>query len=315
MTWQIAVLFRIATAHIFTPVLVKRITGLPSRARRLSLQFLFCTVFSFAFAILTGNGIEFNKYWFMIAAIGTANSLAAYCHWRAIDINLSKTSLFTQADDIITLLLAYIILGETKYFNSSLAIGMAFCFLAATAIVLRKYQSADNPGVNLNAKLIGWIAVYSVIWGGAVFAMRYFALKGVSFSAFLTSWYAGSYAGSLLILLLPRLILKIAKYFKFKFAENLSIAVKKEIGEKLSGSGIRGVLILSSAIWLSMFFGYCATKLAPLTVSQPIFLASEMILPALIGLWFFKEIKSLSLVEKIAFPLGIAGGIIIGISF
>lgn len=314
MSWQLAVLARIFTAHICTPVLMKKITGLPSRARRLSLQFMFCAIFSFAFAAMSG-GLAFNKYWLIIAGIGVVNCLAAYCQWRAVDINLSKTALFTQADDIITVSLGYIILGEAKYLNSTLAMGVALCFITSTAIVMSKYKTADKKGGNVNAKLIGWIAVYSVIWGVAVFTMRYFALNGVSFSTFLTAWYSGSYIGSLLILFLPQLAVKIATALKLKSAQNLDLAVKKEIGEKLTKTGAKSVLVLSLAIWFSMFFGYHATKLAPLTVSQPIFLASEMILPALIGLWIFKELKELNMIERIAFPVGIIGGLIIGMAF
>jgi len=64
-----------------------------------------------------------------------------------------------------------------------------------------------------------------------------------------------------------------------------------------------------------MLLGYWAAKLAPITVYQPIFMVSEAVLPTLIGFIIFKEAKSLSVKEKFAFLLGLAGITAIAISF
>ena len=64
-----------------------------------------------------------------------------------------------------------------------------------------------------------------------------------------------------------------------------------------------------------MVLGYWVAKLAPITVFQPIFLVSEMVFPSLVGFLIFREIKDLTTVEKIVFPLGLTGGLIIGFSF
>jgi multidrug transporter EmrE-like cation transporter len=64
-----------------------------------------------------------------------------------------------------------------------------------------------------------------------------------------------------------------------------------------------------------MLLAYSTAKLAPLTVYQPILMVSEAVLPSLIGLYVFHENKSLTQREKIAFVIGIAGVIIIGLSY
>jgi len=155
--------------------------------------------------------------------------------------------------------------------------------------------------------MIKYIGIYSVIWGVASFLDRYFAITGISFSEFLVSWYGGTLIGISCIL------------FFFR-EEGLTIKVPKK--------EIMGVGILAIAIWLSMFLGYWAAKLAPITVFQPIFMVSEAVLPTLIGLLLFREIKTLRVktftflgrsyafpLEKFAFLLGLAGVVAISASY
>ena len=233
----------------------------------------------------------------MVAGIGFFNSFGAYCHWQAIKISLSKTSLFTQTDDIIGMSLGYWLLNETKYLNTGLIFGIILCLGAASLLI-----SGES-----NIRLIKYVAIYSIIWGIATFLERYFAITGISFSEFLVGWYGGTLVGISCILF-------------FLKEEGLAIKVPKK--------EILSVGILAIAIWLSMFLGYWAAKLAPITVFQPIFMVSEAVLPTLIGLMVFKEIKSLRVktfifhdrnytfpLEKFAFLLGFAGIIAISASY
>ncbi|MFH1822648.1 MAG: EamA family transporter [Patescibacteria group bacterium] len=296
MTWQIIISLRIITAYVFTPLLLKKITGLPARTRRLCWQFFFCAIFSFLFLLLFKENISvINKFWLIIAGVGLINSFACYSYWRAIDISLSKTALFTQADDIIAILLGFLFLNEIKFLKPELIFGLIICFGAASLLIFQSYKakSTNLHGEN-NFKLILWVAGFSLIYGIAAFLMRYFAITGITFSTFLTSWYTGSFLGALII---------------------LSFAGKNEAGKKLNLKSISGVFILSLVIWLSMLLGYWTVKLVPITVFQPIFLVSELILPALLGLYIFKERKKLTFLEKIAFLLGLFGILLIGFSF
>lgn len=423
MNWQIAVLSRIILGHIIGQVVFKKISGLPSRILNMSWMFSFCVILSIVFVILIKDDYYsiFNKYWLEIAGIGVFNGFAAYCLWRAVDISLSKTALFTQADDLTAMLLGYLFLGEAKFLNLNLVIGIIICFSAGTLIVLQRYTSIENnKHERKNIALIFWVAGYSFIWGVAGFSMRYFALEGVSFSTFLTSWYSGSVIGILFILSVSKIIQRfvflqrlihllnnvvhsavnrssqtgllflvlIPKYsMKFVSLRRLIhllntvfnsiiipmrkflVSIVKVIVEKaavlhniLKGTAwlirmsqysrkfylallfhynavkqnylikiivhfgniriwgiaiarIFAIFILSMFVWVTQLLGYWAKHLAPLTVTEPIFLVSEMIFPALIGLWFFKERQDLTTTEKIAFPLGLAGGTLVGFAY
>ncbi len=241
--------------------------------------------------LASGQNMVINSSWLIISAIGVINSFGAYCQWRAFDISLSKTGIFTQGDDVIAITLGYLFLNETKYLNEKLAVGIIICLLAATALLSQRQKA------NKNVALLGWVAGYSLIWGMAIFFMRYFALQQVDLANFMTAWYCGSFIGSLIIFCFTRL------------------AAKNEAGEKLSGKSIGGVFLLALAIWASQLLAYMSYRLAPLTVAQPVYLVSEAILYIFLGLYYFKEIRQLTKIDKIAFAGGIAGIIIIALSF
>jgi hypothetical protein len=64
-----------------------------------------------------------------------------------------------------------------------------------------------------------------------------------------------------------------------------------------------------------MVLGYWVMNLSPIAIAQPIFLVSEAVLPAIIGLWIFKEAATLTNREKFAYIVGIAGVLIIAFSY
>lgn len=291
MFWQIPVLCRLATAYIAVPILLKKIVGLPSLKRRFCWQFFFCFAFSTSYALF--EGLELGLSSLILICMGLFNSLAAYAQWRAIKISLSKTSLFTQADDLTAMLLGSFILNETRFLSPGLIAGVLLCFGAATLIVLAKNSEKDINSKQ-NIALMKWIATYSFIWGIAIFAMRYFAVENLSFPNFLFWWYGGSFLGSLVIF--------------FSTSE-------KEISIQLSKKEIAGVGVLALFIWISMVLGYWGAKLAPIAVFQPIYLVSEAILPTVIGLLIFKESLILVKKEKIAYVAGITGTIIIALNY
>lgn len=237
----------------------------------------------------------------ILIAVGLFNSLGAYSQWQAVKISLSKNSLFTQADDVIGMFLGYLILGETKFLNPGLIAGIILCFGAVGLLVYPKNSgnnaggskdSADSSASNL--ALIKWVAIYSIIWGGAIFAARYFALEKMPFPEFLLGWYSGSFLGSQII-----------------FASSQEGKARIHF----SASEIFFIGALAIFIWLSMTLEYWVVNLAPITVSQPVFLVSEATLPVIIGLWIFKEAKSLTNREKLAYIIGIVGVIVIAFSY
>ncbi len=295
MPWQVPVVLRIFFAHVVGQYLLKRVSGLPSRTRRLTWQFFFAAIFALLFALATRTPLN-HPWLLLIVALGAVNSFGTYCQWRAIAISQSKTALFTWADDLIAMALAYALLSEAKFLTLQLTSGALLCLGATLAFPFATSSSAvkKNDARRAQRALIGWVACYSVIWGLAAFAQRAFSLGGVSLPAFIASWYGGAFFGALGV---------------------KAFAGAKESGGALSAKGIAGTAILAFSIWVAMILAYWQRQLAPIAVVQPIQQVSEMMLPAFIGLFVFKEARELNRRQWLLFAVALAGGLVIAFSF
>ncbi|MCX6722594.1 MAG: hypothetical protein NT094_00825 [Candidatus Staskawiczbacteria bacterium] len=288
MPWQIPVFLSMLVGRVIAPIIIKNVASAPSRTRNLVWQYFFAALLASLTALISGDTFSIGQS-LIVASIGFFNAFACYCQWRAINISLSKTSLFTQADDLICLLLGYAVLGEGKILNLYLIIGIILCLGSALLFVWQK--PAKDKGVTPNNKIWLWIALYSIIWGVAIFSMRFFSsVDGMSLPAFAFSWYIGSLIGAGFVFLLGG---------------------KKEAGMPLKPRQIGKVSILAFIIWISLSISYWARSIAPLTIIQPIDQVAEMILPTIVGLWIFKESANLSRLSQIAILLGLTGGMII----
>lgn len=294
MPWQIPLFLSVLIGYIIAPILIKMIARAPSRPRSLSWQYFFCGVLASAAALLNGADLADQRL-LIVAGIGAVNAFACYCHWRAVDISMTRTALFTQGDDIIAMLLGYLILGEGKLLNSELAIGVALAVGAVLFYSLSKKQTVNSASQINGWEIFGkWVLCYSVIWGGAIFSMRFFALKGLNLTSYTAAWYSGSFLGALM---------------------TLRFSSKKESGEPLKARAVISILPLSVSIWTSLMLYYWSVSLAPITVVQPICQVSGVVFPALIGVFVFKEVETLNIKSKMAMAIGLVGALIITFSF
>ena len=142
-----------------------------------------------------------------------------------------------------------------------------------------------------------YVGTYSLIWGIANFSMRYYSFKeAMPTGVFLTAWYGGAFLAALTLL--------------FSYQEKGGAANT----QRLSARGVIGSAILALCIAVSLALGYWAFKFAPQTAIQPLYLVAEMTVPALIGLFIFKERKGLTRQEWIFFAMGFAGGTMIALT-
>ena len=300
MIWQIPVFLRILTANVAGPFLMKRVVSRGSLTRKLVWQYSFCFLISLVWpsvSLLRGEGFRFDLAALMILLVGAFNGFACYCQWRAVHISLSKTSMFTLLDDLLALLLGYVFLGEQRYLSPLLSVGVLFS-LSAVALFsfskARRQRTKETQPVGRIAPLAIWILLYSAIWGGALFSMRYFGLTGVTVANYVLFWYGGSLIGAVLV------------RQTFGKGEGEELLAWKEVA--LVGQ-------LTVAIWLSLASAYWSMTLAPIIVVQPIYQVAEMVLPTIIGLTVFKEAANLRALEKAAMAVGLIGGLVIAISF
>lgn len=291
MAWQSIIAVRFLIANLLYPIYVKKIADLPAKSWQQFWMYFFCSIFSAIF-ILKGS-VTFSYSLLIIFLLGAVNSIAVYCNFRAVNVSLSKTSVLTPLSAVFALALGYIFLNEIKYLNPLLAAGILSCFFSSFLLIFSGKRKKEEMKIQ-NKRFFLWIAGLSVIWGMVSFFMRYFALGGVTSKEFLISWYPGACLGSLLLLIPAR---------------------KHETFKRLSPVNIFNLFLLALLIWLSFLLSYSASKIAPITVTEPIFLISAMIAPIVIGLFIFKEYKKFSTREFAALFIGCAGGLVIALNY
>ncbi len=294
MTWQFIIFIRIFLGNIIYPVFLKKIANKTDKVRQQFWLYFFSAVLSLGLILWTKD-FAFKPALLIIIALGVLNSAAIYFNLRAVSVSLSKSSALTQFDDIISILLGYIFLNETRFLNFTIIIGILLCLGAAMLFInFKEIFSKDKEQSAKKLLFLKYVAGYSIIWGLVGFSMRYFSIEGVSLTEYVFSWYSGAWIGSIFLLLFRG---------------------KKAPIEKVGKKGFFILFFAAFFMWLSLQLSFAAFQLAPITVIQPIFLVSELIFPVLIGLFIFKEIKQISKIEIIALLLGIIGGITIGLSF
>lgn len=216
--------------------------------------------------------------------------MAVYCSFRAINVSLSKTYGLFPLANIIAVFFGLVFLKESRFLNINIITGASFCFISAGLLMFCGKNNVKKTGKHF----IKWIIGISIIGGFVSFCIRRLALSGIAAGEFLLFWYLGSLAGSAL-LLIP--------------------AKKNENFNKINTQNNIYLLILSLISWLALFLYFAAAKIVPLVIIEPIVLASSILAPILLGLFLFKEVKNISIIEIIALAAGVSGGFIIAFNF
>jgi hypothetical protein len=297
MPWYVPVVVRMLAAYVAGPLLLKPIVATYTQAKLLLIQFAVC----FAVALPVAIALHQYRLDWTIVAVGCGNGLAAYCYRKAIALSLSRTALFAFWDDLIAMGLSYALLHEGQFLNARMLLGIA---LSVGAVILFTLHGASQEPLSKEAherlprRLYLYAGAYSVMLGFGVFFMRYLGLKDTGLGTFLVNWYGGVIVAALvLILIMP------------EEAKDPTVLPTVPWGDRLRIAG------LSLVVLTAMSAAYTAYRLAPQTVVQPLFLVGEMIAPALIGLYVFAEREALDGYEQLLFAAGLAGGLLVALSF
>jgi hypothetical protein len=297
MPWYVPVALRIVVTYVALPLLVKPLAEHPARAPILALQFLGAVGLALPAAVILGQATLHVP----IVVVGFFTGLAAYAYWRAIDLSLSRTALFAFWDDLIAMGLSYGLLHEGQFLNAWMLTGMGMSVLAVILFTVHSYVTGPPSGKDqapVPRVHFLYVGLYSVILGLGVFFMRYIGLQDVGLARFLLNWYGGAWlaAGLLVLTLRARMRTPAAP-----------LALSRQAWWRL-GAGSLLILVAVGA-------AYGAYRLAPQTVVQPLFLVGEMVGPALVGLYVFGERETLARRDKAYFVLGLAGGLLVALSF
>jgi hypothetical protein len=293
MPWYVPVLLRIGAAYIAGPLLLKPLVDRYAQATLLLLQFLGCLAVALPLAVVWHQ----RQLDWRIVAVGFSNGLAAYCYYKAIALSLSRTALFAFWDDLLAMGLSYTLLHEGQFLNARLVLGIGVSLGAVLLFTVHSYsQQAQEPTTKrLPMRLYLYAGAYSVILGLGLFFIRYLGVQGTALGTFLVNWYGGMVMAALL------LVLSGADPAQAPFT------LPWRVLPRLGGLSLVALVAMSGA--------YGAYRLAPQTVVQPLFLVGEMIAPALIGLYVFGERQALDRQERLYFVLGLAGGLLVALSF
>ena len=339
MVWQIPVALAVIFGYIVHPYVNKKIANDENfKIAKLGLFPFFALVLSlllFLFGKLSGlvsGSIVVNSDIFFLLLISLLNPVANYFHWQALKTHQSLTAVFTWLDDLVCMVLGYIILSEGKFLTFNTALGMLMVFSAvvifsasfgtvecekchkrfrAGQIDIKKpcaVCGAEEVFITNNGPLRGVskeqlqnlifaVVKYSIIWGVVMFLMRFFALRGMRWFEFVPTWYLGSCFGAVVL---------------FALSDKNTRGNAADLRPYLPVCFLMG---LSALVSMLLMYWVRSLPNLPILATQPIFQASEMILPTLIGLYVYHEKKTFNWLGWVAMGLGLVGGLIIAFSF
>lgn len=285
MNWQLALLLLIVI-NTFSIVLTKVAADkLPKRSVGIFYQYLFCAALAIAYAALTGK-VEMNSVLILVGAVGLINAFGNYLQWQASGLSLSKTVLFFPLMEVVTITLAITFLGEFALWNNQLILGTILCFVA-----MWLFRLPRNEGKNKEALGGKWListVLMVLIFGLAGFLVKLFSFQ-IPTETFLMGWYVGSLIGAVPIL-----------------------ALEKQSPFPVSRKTILTVLPVSFAILGALFALYWTYQLGgPVAMVLPIRGLAITAIPAILGLYVFKEKRGLSRREWLGFAIGIVGVLLI----
>ena len=208
---------------------------------------------------------KFDWTFGIIAMIGFVQAFGTYCHWRAFDISMSKTSLYAWPDDLLAMLLAMWWLNEVQVLNAPMVTGV-MCSLVAMMLFAKSDAAKKSDAQNKKHPLTLWLWVlgYSALLGRAFFSLKCFALEKVPVLEFIHPWYWGAVIAALIV---------------------CTIATRGRFGiVTLPASSIGLSSALGVGILCSLVLTFSVLRLAPLVAAQPMFMVTEAAIPALIGL-------------------------------
>jgi hypothetical protein len=143
-----------------------------------------------------------------------------------------------------------------------------------------------------------YVGLYSVMLGLGVFFMRAIGLQDIALARFLLNWYGGAGVAAGLLVLTFRVRLR---------TPAAPVALNRQEWWRLAGGSLLILVAVGAA--------YEAYRMAPQTIVQPLFLVGEMVGPAFIGLYVFGERERLARHDQLYFAMGIAGGLLVAVSF
>lgn len=300
MIWHIYVLLRILVANVLLQCIIKKIVGSSMREKVFFLQFFLCAIFGWVLMVALSLPVD----WFILAAFGTGviTTIGTFFQWETTKHSQSVSAITSVFYQFIGMAISYIVFQEGRYLNTLNVSGIVISMGSVILLGIHNGRKTQSKGNQVISPKIWWfVFAYSSLWGISVFLQKYFAAKEYSLPIFIAGWYTGAacVAGIFLIAHWRKQGMSSAQGFAAHFHWK-TLLVSLSCGFCLVAS-------LGLAFW--------AYQLAPLILVQPILIIAEVIFPALMGFWIFKEAKGLDVRDFTLFAAGIIGAILVATSF
>ena len=273
--WEAAVFVQSFFDYGVISYVTKRLAGNSEKLpRKIRLQYYVTGLCALVACWWTNERITIGVTFLVVAFVGFANSFAAYCRLRTMAISAARTGMLNSFDDIIAMGLGYLFLGEVQILTPTIVLGVTVSVAAAlicAVIDYRRGKKRPEGGWFENQRFLVLVLTFSVIWGFAIFCIRYCAADyKLNIFEFVLAWYGGASLGGPLV---------------------VALSSKEKVGAPLDRNEIKLAIMMGFCIWFSRMFDFVMRMMVPLTISQPIQLQAEMVLPAIVGIIWFKEAK------------------------
>lgn len=282
--WRLPVVLYIVLAFGLVRWMGKKYIVGDKRTKRLFLQFFVCFIAAVVLAVTQGQVTVAFEAAAIVWLVGLINGVACFYSWKAQDISLGKSSVFTIWDDIIAMGLSFVILNEGRHINAWSGAGITLSITALSLFAFHAYRAKGRGESDLPLKCILYIGIYSALWGIALFAQRYFSAGAVSFTAFALAWYGGS---------------TIAAFALRAFVHEKDPSQQGELTTRDKVITTAYSILIISCLGVA----YWSFK-SPQVIVQPIYFVAEAIVPTAIAFLFFNERKQFDRIEYVY--LGIA---------
>jgi uncharacterized membrane protein len=243
------------------------------------------TAILIAFSIYNINPLALDRVHWLARLFGVSFGIGVYGLFSAIKINLTKTQIFTNYRNLVSITLAYFLLGEIHQVNI-FSIFALIIFIASLILPIIVNQNSLQQD-ELSRQWVFWMTLNIIFVGSGLFFVKMFT-KTLLPIDLLVNQYIGSF-----------LVVSLILYIRQK-----SIIVTDM--QTISLTLLNGIITA-----FSLFFLYVSIAKGQVSTITQVdnFIRTIFIIP--IGLLVFKEHKSMSRVDYISLFLALFGAILL----
>jgi len=241
-----------------------------------------------AIGMIKNKGVFFEVSNAWLVFIGVLFAFGVFAMNKAIKINLSRTFMVNQLTGLVSIILSTIFLSEYLLFDPGTLKGILLIFSLPLSFMSVIFLKGFGKG-RVSNSWVFWSIVFIIIIGGSMFLVKVF-VADISPLEVLLFQYIGSFFTMSIVGIITK--------------------VRLRLGRKLVLKSILVGILMST----SLSFLYTSYSLAPLAYVQLAQRLGTTLIGVLLGLFVFKESRTLNRKSTLGMLLGFISLILILIS-